>query len=192
MRYAGVADWLFYARGDWEEQSGDIHESEGEIGAPAITGVKNLDLFRQKYTVGFTWYPMVRLNLAGQYFYKTFRYDNSSNADGQNLEFQEWSTNDFNIRLTWRPQIPPSFGTLALVTRYDYTTSQVTGQWNIPDGILLNSEHTAWISNQVITESVTWNPLARLYFQGDFSYVLNQTKTPAPISLLSLAPAQQF
>ena len=179
LRYAGVTNWLFYARGDWEEQSGDINESEGEIGAPAISGVKNLDLFRQKYTVGFTWYPMVRLNLAGQYFYKTFRYDNSSNADGQNLEFQEWSTNDFNIRLTWRPQIPPSLGTIALVTRYDYTTSEVTGQWNIPDGILLNSEHTAWISNQVITESVTWNPLARLYLQGDFAYVLNQTKTPA-------------
>ena len=53
------------------------------------------------------------------------------------------------------------------------------GQWNIPDGILLDAEHTAWISNQVITESVTWNPLARLYLQGDFSYVLNQTKTPA-------------
>ncbi len=179
MRYAGVSDWLFYAKGDWEEQSGDIHESEGEIGAPAISGIKNLDLFRQKYTVGFNWYPTARLNLAGQYFYKTFRYDNSSNVDGQNLEFQDWSTNDFNIRLTWRPSLPPSFGTLALVTRYDYLTSQVIGQWNIPDGILLNSEHTAWISNQIISESVTWNPLARLYLQGDFSYVLNQTKTPA-------------
>ena len=31
----------------------------------------------------------------------------------------------------------------------------------------------------MIGESATWNPLARLYFQGDFSYVLNQTKTPA-------------
>ena len=113
LRYAGT-DWLFYARGDWEEQSGDIHESEGEIGAPAISGIKNLDLLRQKYTVGFTWYPLQRLSLAGQYFYKTFRYDNNSNADGQNLEFQDWSTNDFNIRLTWRPHLPPSLGTLTL------------------------------------------------------------------------------
>ena len=178
LRYAGIVNWLFYARGDWEEQSGDIHENivaEGE----ALPGIKNLDLFLQKYTVGFTWYPLQQLSLAGQYFYKTFRYDNSSNADGQNLEFQDWSTNDFNIRLTWRPHLPPSLGTLALVTRYDYTTSLVIGQWNIPDGILLDSEHTAWNSNQVIGESVTWNPLARLYFQGDFSYVLNQTKTPA-------------
>ena len=179
LRFTGVADWLFYARGDWEEQNGDIHESESEIGTPPLSGIKNLDLLRQQYTVGFTWYPTARLNLAGQYFYKAFRYDNSSNADGQNLEYQTWSTNDFNIRLTWRPNLPPSCGTLALVTRYDYTTSQVTGQWNIPDGILLDPEHTAWISNQVIGESVTWNPLARLYFQGDFSYVLNQTKTPA-------------
>ncbi len=179
LRYTGVTNWLFYARGDWEEQNGDIHESEGDIGGPATSDIKNLDLLWQKYTVGFTWYPMARLSLAGQYFYKSLRYDNSSNADGQNLEYQTWSTNDFNIRLTWRPKLPPSLGTLALVTRYDYTTSLVIGQFNIPNGILLNPEHTAWISNQVITESVTWNPLARLYLQGDFSYVLNQTKTPA-------------
>jgi hypothetical protein len=178
LRFTGLADWLFYAKGDWEEQTGDIHEALAAEGT-VTAGIKNLDLLRQQYTVGFTWYPTARLNLAGQYFYKAFRYDNSSNADGQNLEYQTWSTNDFNIRLTWRPNLPPSLGTLALVTRYDYTTSQVIGQWNIPDEILLNSEHTAWISNQVITESATWNPLARLYVQGDFSYVLNQTKTPA-------------
>src|SRR4030095_2314436 len=75
LRYAGVANWLFYARGDWEEQTGDINENivaEGE----AVPGIKNLDLFWQKYTFGFNWYPLQRLNLAGQYFYKSFRYDN--------------------------------------------------------------------------------------------------------------------
>ena len=31
----------------------------------------------------------------------------------------------------------------------------------------------------MISESLTWNPLARFYLQASFSYVLNQTDTPA-------------
>jgi opacity protein-like surface antigen len=48
-----------------------------------------------------------------------------------------------------------------------------------PSGTILDSEHTGLIFNQVITESITWNPSARLYFQGNFSYVLSKTNTPA-------------
>ena len=179
LRYTGVTNWLFFAKGDWEEQNGDIHESIATVGESPLSGIKNLDLFRQKYTVGFDWYPLQRLNLSGQYYYKSLRYDNNSNADGQRLEYQSWSTNDVNFRVTWRPSIPPAFGTLALVTRYDYLASQVIGQWLVPDDILLAAEHTAWIRNEVFSEDITWNPMARLYLQGNFSYVLNETKTPA-------------
>lgn len=178
LRYAGIADWLLYSRGEWEEQSGDIHESLAEIGMPALSGIKNLDLLRQKYTVGFNWYPRQTVNFAAQYYHKIFRFDNSANTDGQRLEFQEWNTDHVNIRMTWRPRIPRALGTLALVTRYDFTTSSVVGQWAIPDDISLASQHTALVTNHVISESVTWNPLARLYLQGNFSYVLNETKTP--------------
>ena len=72
LRYAGVADWLFYAKGDWEEQNGDIHESSGEIGAPPLSGIKNLDLLRQKYTVGFTWYPRRGSTWPGSIFTRLF------------------------------------------------------------------------------------------------------------------------
>lgn len=173
LRYAGIADWLFYAKGDWQEQNGDIHFSTGPDSA-----IESLNLLWQKYTVGLDWYPLQRLNLAGQYYYKALRYDNSSSADHQNLDFQEWSTNHVNVRLTWRPSIPQSFGTLALVTRYDYTTSSAIGQWTVPDNVLLSPEHTTWITNHIFTESATWSPLARLYLQADFSYILDQTKTP--------------
>jgi len=179
LRYAGLSDWLFYAKGDWNEETGDIHESLVEPGVSVLAGTKNLDLLRQQYTAGFNWYPLSELNFAGQYYHKIFHYDNSSNADGQRLEFQEWNTDDVNIRMTWRPRIPAALGTLALVTRYDFTTSSVVGQWLIPDDTLLSAEHTALIRNHVFTESATWSPLARLYLQADFSYVLDQTKTPA-------------
>jgi hypothetical protein len=179
VRYAGVANWLFYARGEWEEQSGDIHESNEVDEAEPLLGTKNLDLFWQKYTAGFNWYPLERLNLSAQYFYKNLQYDNASTADGQQLQNQEWDTNDVNVRLTWRPKIPAKLGMLALVTRYDYSIVSVYGQWGIPDEPPFQSLRTALITNQSITESITWNPLARLYLQGDFSYVLSKTNTPA-------------
>jgi hypothetical protein len=179
LRYAGIRDWLFYASGDWEDETGDIHESLQEVGTPAVAGVKEIDILRQKYTAGFNWYPTFRLNVAGQYFHKIYSWENQSTVDGQQLDNQDWNTDDLNIRLTWRPHLPTAWGTIAFVTRYDFRITSVAGQWSIPDEAPFSSEHTALIRDHVLTESVTWNPLARLYFQGNFSYVLNETKTPA-------------
>jgi hypothetical protein len=178
VRYAGINNWLLYAAGDWQEQYGDIHENEVAAGE-ALPGIKNLDLLWQKYKAGFNWYPTARLNFSAQYYHKILQYDNQSTADGQQLDYQEWNTDDVNVRMTWRPKIPAKLGTLALVTRYDFTTSSVVGQWGLADEAPFLSEHTALITNHMITESMTWSPLARLYLQGDLSYVLNQTKTPA-------------
>ena len=35
------------------------------------------------------------------------------------------------------------------------------------------------IKKHVISESLNWNPLPRFFLQANFSYVLNQTDTPA-------------
>ena len=182
-RYTGLTNWAFYARGEWEEQYGDIHENEIAIDVPPISGIKDLSLLWQKYTAGFNWYPLDRINLSAQYFYKSLQYDNSSTVAGQQLVDQEWDTNDVNIRLTWRPRLAPSLGTLSLVTRYDYATVSVYGQWAAPDLPPLQSVRTALITNHVISESLTWNPTARLYFQGNFSYILSKTNTPADYNL---------
>jgi predicted porin len=50
----------------------------------------------------------------------------------------------------------------------------------------LNEEQTGEITKHVITESITWSPLARLYLQTDVAVVLNQTDTPA--SKINLTP----
>lgn len=120
----------------------------------------------------------------------------------QRLIGQDWTTNDVNIRITARPKIPTKLGTLSLVTRYDFVQSAIAGKWGIspagpppvvppappaiPTGTFLNEEQTALITNHVISESATWNPLARLYLQATASYVLNQTETPA--SKINLIP----
>lgn len=183
VRYTGITNWVFYAQGDWEEQYGDIHESESEIDTPPINGIKNLNLLWQKYAAGFNWYPLDRVNLSAQYFYKSLQYDNQSTVDGQQLVNQEWDTNDVNVRLSWRPRLPSCMGVLALVTRYDYATVSVYGQWAAPDSPPFQSLRTALITNQVITESLTWNPSARLYLQANLSYVLSKTNTPADYNI---------
>jgi hypothetical protein len=205
LRYAGVENWLFYVRGDWEEEDGNVREHIVAAG-PVDQGMLNKDtaLLMQKYTVGANWYPATNLNLSGQYYHKSSDYDNHFISElataptpgserNQRLLSQELDTDDMNFRVTWRPKIPAKLGTLALVTRYDFVRGTIDGQWGISPanapgvgltGITLAEQRTAEITNHVISESITWNPTARLYLQGNASYVLNETDTPADFNLL--------
>lgn len=225
LRYKRFQNWLFYAEAELEQAWGDVREHE--VGGALVRNVptrfdqgamtKDTHFFDQKYTAGATWYPMTRLNLAAQYYYKEADYDNDFHSElatptdvptplgaerNQRLIGQDWTTNDANVRITARPKIPNSLGTLSLVTRYDYMQTEVAGKWgvspagpppavppappSIPTGTILNEEFTALITNHVISESATWNPCARFYVQAIGSYVLNQTETPA--SKINLIP----
>ena len=203
LRYAGIDNWVFYARGDWEEEDGNVKEHEVVNVTDQGMLNKDTDLSSQKYTVGVNWYPMMELNVAGQYFHKNVDYDNTFNSElfspptagaerNQRLLSQELDTDNANIRVTWRPKLPPKLGTIAFVTRYDYIRGTIDGQWAIspngtgaaPTNTFLISQQTAEITNQVLTESITWNPCARLYLQADGSYVWNKTDTPADYNLI--------
>jgi hypothetical protein len=225
LRYTHIQNWLFYAEGEWEEEFGDVHEHE--VSGALVRGVpvssdqgamnKDTSLLGQKYTVGATWYPMARLNLAAQYYYKAADYDNDFHSElatptdvppplgaerNQRLIGQDWTTNDANIRITVRPKLPETLGTLSLISRYDFMQSYISGKWGvspagpppavtppppaIPTGTVLNEEWTGMVTSHVISESMTWNPCARFYLQGIGSYVLNQTETPA--SKINLIP----
>ncbi len=184
MRYDGLANWLFYAAGEWEEEFDNRleHQSEAEEAGFELLDVnEDTSLLCQKYITGVNWYPMMRLNLSAQYYHKTASYDNDINAAiHQRLAGEDWTTDDFNIRITCRPKIPACLGTLALVTRYDFVHTTIDSQWAVfSDEELLNEEQSGVIKQHVISEALTWNPLARFYLQANFSYVLNQTDTPA-------------
>lgn len=202
-RYTGIESWVFYARGDWEEEWGNVREHE--VANLTDEGMLNKDteLFKQKYTVGVNWYPMVELNFAGQYYHRNADYDNDFKSElavppvpgaerNQRLLHQELDTDDVNFRITWRPKLPPKLGTISFVTRYDYVHATIDGQWAIsptatgaaPANTILDEQRSAIIKNHVFTESVTWNPCARLYVQGNFSYVRNETDTPADINFV--------
>jgi hypothetical protein len=182
VRYTGMKDWLFYAEGEWEEESGHVFEVQQDEEEPLD---KDTDFLGQKYTIGATWYPTARLSMAGQYYHKIASYSNDLfHAAGQRLLSQDWNTDNFNIRITFRPKMPVSLGTLVLVTRYDFRHTDIDGQWAL-DTEPLKEEQTGEIRKHVITESITWNPLARLFLQADASIVLNETDTPASQIVLS-------
>ena len=205
LRYTGIDNWVFYARGDWEEENGNVKEHVVAAG-PVDQGSmnKDTDLLMQKYAVGLNWYPMANLNVSGQYYHKSSDYDNHFISElatapvvgserNQRLLSQELDTDDLNFRVTWRPKLPPKLGTIAFVTRYDYVHGTIDGMWGISPanppgngltGVVLAEQRTAIITNHVISESITWNPSARLYLQGNFSYVLNETDTPADFNLI--------
>ena len=91
---------------------------------------KNTNALGQKYTVGATWYPTMRLNLAGQYFHRIASYNEDIiSADFPRLINQDWNVDDFNIRMTFRPKLPACMGSLALVTRYDFVHTSIDSQW---------------------------------------------------------------
>src|SRR6266700_1708824 len=184
LRYTGIRDWLLYAEGEWEEEFGHVLEVQPNEEDEPLD--KDTHFLGQKYTVGATWYPTARLNLATQYDHKIASYDNDLfTAPAQRLVGQDWNTDDVNVRITFRPKIPACLGALAMVSRYDFVRTDIHGKWAI-DAEPLNEEQTGEITKHVITESITWNPLARLYLQTDVSVVLNQTDTPA--SGINLVP----
>jgi hypothetical protein len=177
LRYTGIKNWLFYAEGEWEEENGNVNEFQSIDEQEPLD--KNTDALGQKYTIGFTWYPTMRLNLAGQYFYRIASYNEDIiTGEFPRLVNQDWNINDFNIRMTFRPKMPACLGTLALVTRYDFVHTNIDSQW-FHEGETLAELQSGEIKRHVISESLNWNPLPRLFLQANFSYVLNQTDTPA-------------
>ena len=179
LRYTGIKDWLFYFEGEWEEEFGNVDEFQNVD--EEIPLDKDTNALGQKYTVGATWYPTMRLNFAGQYFHRIASYDEDVfSAQFPRLINQDWNVDDFNIRMTFRPKLPACMGTLALVTRYDFVHTSIDSQWGIfPQDDLLAELQSGEIKKHVISESLNWNPLPRFFLQANFSYVLNQTDTPA-------------
>ena len=196
-RYNGLADWVFYARADVEEESGQRQDSSNSDYNNTATRNLNLDAdttrLRQKYTVGTNWYPLPKLNFAAQYYYK---YDEGSQnfiaedtiasnpLDNQRMLRLRTNTDDVNWRATWRP-----LNNLSLVSRYDFQFTKITSQWRGPNssttGLVAYAADgmSSEMTNHVFSECITLNPCSRMYLQADGSYVLNTLHTPASMDL---------
>ena len=186
-RYTGIRNWSLYARGEWSQTDGDQGENETETTTGAVNLFRDTDWhrFNQKYTVGANWYPLNRLNFGAQYYHKIHSYDynhlsdSTANAPPSGNRYpafltdQDFTTDDMNVRATWRP-----LSSLTLITRYDFQLSTVNTK-----GDFLNNIQSAEITSHIISESLSWTPLARLYLQASGSYALDSTDTPAANAL---------
>jgi hypothetical protein len=180
MRFTGIKDWLFWVVGEWEEEWGHVDEFQNID--EEIPLDKDTYALGQKYSIGFNWYPLMRLNFSGEYFHRVAHYEDNNIVSAQfpRLINQDWNIDDFNFRMTFRPKIPSCMGSLALVTRYDFVHTDIDSQWGIyPQADILAELQTGEIKKHVISESLNWNPLPRFFLQANASYVLNQTDTPA-------------
>jgi hypothetical protein len=186
-RYTGFKDWSLYTSAEVSEDWGN----EAWAAIPILNGVNmNQDWERLgfKYTAGANWYPLPQLNFGAQYYHEIHDYTFSNNLNPPSTEFsqypgylrkQNFTTDDMNIRATWM-----ALSNVSLVTRYDFQFETVD-TWGIPSGGTAATQGTqvggaesANLINHILSEDVTWTPLACLYLQAGGSYVLNTLETP--------------
>src|SRR5204863_4477461 len=99
-------------------------------------------------------------------------------ADSPRFVNQDCNTQAFNNPMTFRSTPRPCLGTLALVTRDYFVRTSFHSQWLFESETFAELQ-SGEIKKHVISESLNWNPLPRFFLQANFSYVLNQTDTPA-------------
>ena len=174
LRYTGINNVVLYAKGEWQERQGTQQEFLFNLSGstPALNtiddGFADTNILSQKYSAGANWYPLRQLNMAFQYYHKIQTNDFSYAHEPGIINNMKFNVDDVNYRITLKPM-----NNLAIVSRYDFQRS-----------VINNNDGEAWQQSSVnqvhmFTESITWTPLARLYTQGNFSYVVNQTNTPA-------------
>ncbi len=183
LRYTGITNWVFYARGDWLQGDGDLTERLTGDPLPLLNNLNRStddSRYMQKYTVGANWYPLRKLSLSSEYYHKirVNKYDDDGyippvpvNLYPNYFSRQEFETDDVNLRLTYRP-----LGNLTLVGRYDFQYSTINNRSYYDS---LGDLETAQVTSHILSGSVTWSPFNRLYLQGSVSYAMDKTDTLA-------------
>jgi hypothetical protein len=182
VRYTGIPNWVLTLDSEWLQSYGTLSEDliEIETGADTLFRTTDYRLDQQKYTFTANWYAKPGLSFSGQYYWKGRQHafndtrDSTPVLNGGDrypayIAKQDFAVSDFNLRMTWSP-----IATLRLVTRYDYQDSTIRTR-----EVGLAFMETSSQTTHIISESATWNPLARWYLQGTTNVVYDQLKTPA-------------
>ncbi len=182
-RYTGLKNVSLNFKADWSNSEGELQESKiFEPGTPLAVVVidrdSKLERGVQKYAYTANWYARPGTTVAAQYYFKARQNDyravrdntvSTSDRYPAYIANQDFETNDFNLRLTWR--LSPNFRT---ITRYDYQKTTVRTQ-----DVGLGFKESMNSTQHIFSETVTWNPLSRWYLQGNVNYVNETLTTPA-------------
>lgn len=194
IRYSGITNWSFHARGEWTQAEGNIRE-QGGLTSPVAAITRDTDDERrfQKYSLGAKWYATRKTSVDVGGYWKRNRYDYDHNVDstgntGGNrypayLVMQNFETLDGHCRLTLRPR-----ANLSLVTRYEYQLSTIETRPDAASG--LGEIESAEMTSHIVGQNVTWTPWPRLALQLGVNYVSSETETPAPSVTQAVLDAQ--
>lgn len=192
LRYTGVTNVVLYARGDWVQGDGNLLENQvlRNAGVTEIHRDSDFDRFSQKYTAGTHWYPLKKLNVHAQYYRKMRSSDYDHDAASRiavsgfypaYIQAQDFTTDDVNVRVTWRP-----LDKLTLVSRYDLQFNTFETQ---PTG--LGTTEGAHGTAHILSETITWTPFSRFYLQPGVNYVLDTTKSDATSAVSTGSPLEE-
>jgi hypothetical protein len=180
VRYTGRPNWTYSLEGEWTQGHGNVEEERIlHTGVFTIDRDSENERTSQKYSAKANWYPQSGLSFAAQYYYKVNVNDYDAVRDNTPagsadrypafITDQDFSTHDFNVRVSWRPASLLSFD-----TRYDYQRSRiVSSEAGLPE------VQSSRLTSHILSESVTWTPHARLYLTANVNITWDQLATPA-------------
>jgi len=190
VRYVGIKNWTLNGKIDLSKSDGDLEESRilepgTALQAISIDRETRFDRDIQKYSATANWYPQAGTTIAFQYYFKARQNDYRNGRDNTvstadrypaYIANQDFETSDFNVRVSKRLA-----SNLRSVFRYDYQNSTIRTQ-----DIGLTFDESAKMTSHIVSESLSWNPMARWYLQGSINVVWDTMRTPA-VTLTGLA-----
>ena len=180
IRYTGKPNWTFSANAEWAQGNGTLDEERMlHTGQLTIDRETEYDRRSQKYAFTSNWYAKPGLTFAAQYYYKSNLNDYDARRDNTPpgtadrypayLTDQDFATNDFNFRVSWRP-----VSLLGLVSRYDHQQSRIASH-EAGLGFVRSSR----LVSHILSQSATFSPTSRLYLTGSVNLTYDQMITPA-------------
>lgn len=207
LRYTGLSDVVLYAKAQWGQENEDVLRRDNFM-PDGVNDIDNdgeflatdVQIDEQEYVLGANWYALRNLSFSVQGFHR--QRDQSLDHDEGNQQVSagtptqaqlqlpggannfrpimtehDVKVDDFNIRMTWRP-----LSNVALVTRYDYSHTEIENEginWTAPAApIFYPTVESGDILSHILSQSVTWSPINRLYVQGSVSWISSETETP--------------
>ncbi len=167
IRYSGIPYTSLYAEGKWRQQDIDQHEKEVEDAVTVFERLTDTDVYRNRYTFGFSSSPIRNLTLSGRYRFRNHEndYDHKIDTDPGYSAFinkQDLNTQEIQAKVSTRviTALKASFEYQRITTKID-TRSQTTPPSDVESG-----DYVA----DIYSLSVTATPISSLYLTSQFSY----------------------
>jgi opacity protein-like surface antigen len=184
VRYSRKPAWTHSLRAEWHHTRGDLAESLANAATGATLLDRGTDYSRttQKYALSTQWRARAGLIITGEYYFKLRLNDYDHTRDTTLpgsfdrypafITNQDFSTHDFNVRVSWRPA-----PTLSLVTRYDQQWSSLR-----TSAVGIAESRGGRSATHIVSQSATWAPRPQLYVTASVNVAYDQLTTPvAPI-----------